>query len=142
MTAPIRIFKVTRIQTPEVTADSFDRPADFSVERHFRDSFGITQSDGDPVEVVARFRGPVAGLVEERLWHESQRLQWLRAEETLFDEALNEPETLIATFRLVNMIEFKRWIKGFGHQAEVLKPEWLRYEMRAELQAAARQYGD
>jgi len=37
--------------------------------------------------------------VEEWLWHESQRLQWLPADETLFEQAPEEPEALMATFR-------------------------------------------
>ena len=138
----IRILKVTRVLAAEPTCEPFERPADFSLEKQFRDSFGITQSGGEPVEVVAKFYGPVVGLVEERLWHESQRLQWLPADETLFEQAPDEPEALIATFRLANMVEFKQWIKGFGDQAEVLRPDWLRSEMRAELLAAARRYGD
>ncbi|MGB2987584.1 MAG: WYL domain-containing protein, partial [Phycisphaerae bacterium] len=84
----------------------------------------------------------VWGLVEERLWHESQRLQWLPADDTLFEQAPDEPEALMATFRLANMVEFKQWIKGFGDQAEVLRPGWLRGEMRVELLAATRRYGE
>ena len=38
------------------------------------------------------------------------------------------------------MVEFKQWIKGFGDQAEVLRPDWLRDEMKTELLAAARRY--
>lgn len=138
----IRMFKVTRVSAVGPTPETFERPADFSLERHFRDSFGITQSDADPVEVVVKFSGPAVGLVEERLWHESQRLEWLPADDTLFEQAPDEPEALIATFRLANMIEFKQWIKGFGAQAEVLRPEWLRREIRDELLAAAGRYRD
>ena len=86
--------------------------------------------------------GTAAALVEERVWHESQKLAWLDAETTLFDEAPDRPEALIATFRLANVVEFKRWVKRFGNQAEVLKPKWLRAELHDELLAAARQYGD
>ena len=136
----VRIFKVTRVLAADATEDSFERPEDFSLERQFRDSFGITQSAGEPVEIVAKFYGPVAGLVEERLWHESQQLEWLPADATLFEQAPNEPEALIATFRLANTVEFKQWIKGFGDQAEVLRPKSLREELRAELLAAARRY--
>ena len=138
----IRIFKVTRIAQAALTTETFDRPAGFSLEQHLRDSFGITQVSGDPVEIEMRFTGPVAALVEERIWHESQRLSWLPAEETLFEEAPDEPEALIATFRLADTVEFKRWVKGFGDRAEVLKPDWLRREMHDELLTAASQYGD
>ena len=138
----VRILKVTRVLAAEATAERFERPAGFSLERQFRDSFGITQSGGEPVEVVAKFYGPVAGLVEERLWHESQELRWLPAADTLFEQAPDEPEALLATFRLANMVEFKQWIKGYGDEAEVLRPDWLRDEMKTELAAAARRYDD
>jgi len=39
------------------------------------------------------------------------------------------------------VVEFKRWIKGFGDQAEVIKPTWLRDELREELLAAAKRHG-
>jgi predicted DNA-binding transcriptional regulator YafY len=136
----LRIFKVTRIQSATATAESFERPGGFSLETHFRDSFGITQTAGTPTEIVAKFTGPAAGLVEERIWHESQQLHWLPADDTLFDEAPDEPEALIATFRLGNVVEFKQWIKTFGNRAEVLKPDWLRQELHDELRAAARLY--
>lgn len=136
----VRILKVTRVLSARQTGESFQRPRDFSLERQFRDSFGITQSEGRPVEVVAKFYGPAAGLVEERLWHESQQLQWTPAEGSLFDESPGEPEALVATFNLANLVEFKQWIKGFGEHAEVMRPAWLREEMKAELLAAARRY--
>lgn len=138
----IRIFKVTRIVQVDLTHESFDRPSDFSLDLQFKDTFGITQIGGDPVEVVVRFTGPVAALVEERIWHESQQLSWLPAEETLFEEAPDEPETLLATFRLADTVELKRWVKGFGDRAEVLKPDWLRSEMQEELLAAAKRHAD
>ncbi len=138
----VRIFKVTRIAAAAATDQPFERPAEFSLDEHFRASFGIFQPSGEPVEVVVRFRGPVAALVEERVWHESQKLEWLPGEETLFESQSGEPEALLASFRLANLIEFKRWLKGYGDMAEVLKPESLRSEMREELLAAAKCYGN
>ncbi len=81
---------------------------------------------------------PRCGLVEERLWHETQKLEWLPSETTLFEEVPDEPDTLLATFRLSEFVELTRWLKGFGEHAEVLKPESLRREMHDELLAAAR----
>ena len=137
----LRIFKVIRITAAVGTDVTFERPADFNLEAHFRDSFGITQTQGEPTEIQVRFTGPVAGLVEERVWHASQQVQWLTGEETLFEPAGTEQEALLATFRLANTVEFKRWLKGFGDQAEVIRPEWLRRELHDELSAAARVYG-
>ena len=136
----LRVFKVTRIREAAALTVRFERPAGFSLEEQFEDSFGITQSDGQPVEVAVKFFGPAGGLVEERLWHQSQQHQRLPSEETLFKESPGDPGALVATFTLTNMVELKQWIKGFGDQAEVLKPDWLRQEMREELLAAAKRY--
>lgn len=135
----VRIFKVPRILAVAASPETFERPKDFRLDDRFRSSFGIFQPSGAPVEVAVAFRGPVASLVEERVWHESQRLQWIPGEETLFERA-PESEVLLATFRLGDLVEFKRWLKGWGDLAEVLRPDWLRKEMRAELTAAADRY--
>lgn len=136
----IRVFKVARVASVEVAAETFERPAGFSLEKTFRDSFGIMKSDGEPIEIVVRFDGPMAALVEEREWHESQKLQWLANGETLFEAQPDEPEALIATFRLSNVVEFKRWILSFGSNAEVVRPDSLRHEIRAELLCAVDRY--
>jgi predicted DNA-binding transcriptional regulator YafY len=137
----IRIFKVTRILSADAMTDSFHRPANFSLEDQFRSSFGIFQASGKAIDISVKFSGGAAAIVEERVWHESQQLSWQPAEETLFEQAQDESETLVATFRLSGVVEFKRWIKGFGDQAEIVKPQWLRDELRDELLAAARQHG-
>ncbi len=136
----LRVFKIARIRQAATTADSFLRPADFCLEDQFKRTFGIVQGDGPTIEVVARFTGPAAALVEERVWHESQQLAWLDADATLFDEAPDEPDALLATFQLDDLVEFKRWILGFGVSAEVLRPDALRRELRDELRATARRY--
>ncbi len=137
----IRIFKVTRILSAEATLDTFERPEGFALEDQFRSSFGIIQANGEPIDISVKFSGGAAVVVEERVWHESQQLSWQPADETLFEQAADEPETLVAAFRLSGVVEFKRWIKGFGDQAEVTSPTWLRAELRDELLAAAARHG-
>lgn len=136
----LRVFKIARIESAAMTSDSFVRPEDFRLERTFRDTFGIVQTAGEPIEIVVKFDGPMAALVEEREWHESQQLAWLTADNSLFESSPEEPETLHATFRLTNVVEFKRWIKSFGEHAEVLRPASLRAELREEHLAAAKRY--
>ena len=145
----IRILKVPRIQAAELTDASFERPVGFSLEHHFRGTFGIVHSGGRVTEVVVRFTGPAAALVEERLWHESQQLERLEPEQTLFDDEpgdgvasdARDGGSLVATFKLSDFVEFKRWLKGFGADAEVLRPAELRREMRTELEEALNLYG-
>lgn len=136
----IRLFKVSRILAASPTDRHFARPTDFDLEGFFRSSFGIYQTDAEPVKIVVQFTGIAASVVEERIWHDSQKLEWLPSEGTLSEQEPPETESLLATFKLAEVIEFKRWLKGFGDQAVVLKPDWLRNEMREELLAAASQY--
>jgi predicted DNA-binding transcriptional regulator YafY len=63
----------------------------------------------------------VARYVKESQWHVSQQLT---------DQ---QDGSLIATFRLDNTEEIKRWILSFGKHATVLQPEEVRSEMRTEL---------
>lgn len=135
----IRVFKIARIVEASVTEETFARPEGFSIESHFRSSFGMMRSGGEIVEIVVRFRGRGAALVEEKLWHESQRLEPPDEEETLFEEAA-ESDGVLATYRLSNVVEFKRWIRSFGDLAEIIKPQWLRAEVAEELRRAAALY--
>ncbi len=135
-----RVFKVARIDAVHATSKTFERPEDFSLETTFRNSFGIMRSDGPLIEIAVRFTGALAALVEEKEWHQSQRLQWLTESEMLFEAQPDTPAALIATFRLSNLVEFKRWVLSFGGSAEVLRPDTLRAEIRDELLAAAGQY--
>lgn len=135
----LRVFKVTRILSARPTSEPFDRPEKFDLSSLFRTGFGIVQSDRDPVQIVVQFNGAAAAMVEERIWHDSQRLGWLPIEPDLFSERETE-DTLIATFHLAEVVEFKRWLKGFGDQAVILNPDWLRQEVQDELLAAAARY--
>jgi predicted DNA-binding transcriptional regulator YafY len=136
----VRIFKVVRICCVEPTNKAF-KPTDIDVRRQFEHSFGIVQGSGEPIRIVVKFTGKAAQLVGERTWHDSQQLQWLEPDATLFEPVSNEPDALVATFCLAETSVFKGWIKGFGQHAEVLEPQSLRHEIRDELLAAARLYG-
>lgn len=130
---------MSRILGVQTTRDHFVRPENFDLKALFHNSFGIVQSNKPPITISVRFCGPAAGVVEERIWHDSQRLQWLPSDRTLFDSTDNR-DALIATFELSELVEFKRWLKGFGDQAVVLSPDWLRTGIRDELLHAANLY--
>lgn len=135
----LRVFKVTRILSALPTTKSFEKPEDFDLASLFRTGFGIVQSNREPIEIAVQFTGAAAAMVEERIWHDSQRLEWMPIEPDLFSERETE-DTLVATFHLAEVVEFKRWLKGFGDQALILKPDWLRTEVHDELLAAAARY--
>jgi len=124
----IRMFKLTRVLEAGATAIRFRRPENFTLEEHFRGSFGIIGSDGDEIEVVVEFAADAAVIVEERQWHPSQKIR------------VASDGKIVASYRLGNLLEFKRWIMGFGPQAVVIRPDSLRREVRQAHAAAAAKY--
>lgn len=108
----LRNFAVVRMQAVTVAARKFEKPADFSPEKHFGKSFGAYVGKGDH-RVIVRFNAEVAGLIKERIWHET-----LETKE-LLDGRLE------FTLRLDSLEEIRRWILGWGEMAEVIEPKEL-----------------
>lgn len=124
----IRVFKIMRILAAKLGAGTFRPPADFSLDEHFGGSFGIMHARGLDCDVVVEFAPEVAILIEERQWHPSQKLQ-------------RRPDgVIVATYRLRDTVEFKRWLLGFGPHAVVRRPAQLRKEICDTLTAAASRY--
>ncbi len=135
-----RMFKVSRIREAHLTQEHFERPESLRLDAFFSGTFGIVSGTYEPTAVEVCFTRAAAAIVQERIWHDSQHFKWLAPEPGLFDDH-PEDRPLMATFELTDVIEFKRWLKGFGDQAEILSPAWLRDQVRGELLDAARKYG-
>lgn len=114
----LRNFAVVRMKAVSVTKTKFEKPADFSPEKHFAKSFGAFVGKGDH-KVVVRFNREVTGLIKERVWHE-----------TLETKDLPDGR-LEFTLRLDSLEEIRRWILGWGTMAEVIEPKELIDEVRA-----------
>jgi predicted DNA-binding transcriptional regulator YafY len=114
----LRIFAVERMRTVELTRSRFDVPESFNAERYLEDAWGILR--GDLVTVKVIFARSLARYIRERLWHPSQKLRDL-------------PDgRLEMTLEIADTLEVRRWILGYGVQAEVIAPEGLREALRAE----------
>jgi predicted DNA-binding transcriptional regulator YafY len=122
----IRVFAVDRIKAFRVTSETFQRPAEFSGGEFMKTSFGVFQ--GRPTRVLIRFSAAVAGYVREKQWHESQ---------VLTD---NPDGTVDLEMEVAGIREIKLWVLGWGAQAEVLAPEALRREIKAEIRAMNKRY--
>lgn len=121
----VRVFAVERVREVAVLARHFEPPRDFDARQYLDKAWGIIQGDLVMVRVV--FAPPLARYVKERLWHPSQRLRDL-------------PDGRVElTLRVADTLEVRRWILGFGTQAEVLEPEALRDALRTEAEALTRQ---
>jgi predicted DNA-binding transcriptional regulator YafY len=119
----LRIFAAERLRAVTVLATRFTRPASFDAERYLQQSWGILRGDLVTVRVV--FSPGVAKYIAERLWHPSQKLRPL-------------PDgRLEVTLEVADTLEVRRWILGYGVQAEVMEPASLREALRAEAEALA-----
>jgi predicted DNA-binding transcriptional regulator YafY len=118
-----RIFAVERIRALEVLRARFEPPAGFDVDAYLDGALGIIQ--GEIVRVRVVFARELARYIRERLWHPTQRVRDL------------EDGRLELTLRVADTLEVRRWLLGFGVQAEVVEPAALREAIRGEAAALA-----
>jgi predicted DNA-binding transcriptional regulator YafY len=123
----LRHFKVDRIDEAAVSDFPFHMPADFKLDAHLANSFGVFRGD-DQITVKIKFLPPVARYVSESKWHESQKL------------APQKDGSLLAEFRLSHTEEIKRWLLSFGQHAIVLEPPSLQKETVVELESQLKHY--
>ena len=125
----VRTFKVERIRSAELTAETFSVPEDIVSElvTKLSSSWSVVFTD-DVHEVAVDFTSAVADRVAETQWHPSQKLQ-----------ALPDGGVRL-TVRLPHLMEFIPWIRTWGPEALVVEPESLRDEVADSLIAAADRY--
>ena len=96
------------------------RPAGGEIQRLFRNSFQIWQSENAELEqIVLRFSGRAAQLVRERNWHSSQQIQELADGNLELSLTLNSLEEIVP------------WILSWGKDCEVVSPVKLRRKVRS-----------
>jgi proteasome accessory factor B len=114
----VRIFAVERVRAVTPLRRGFEPPRDFRPAEYLDKAWGILQGDLVTVRVV--FAKALARYIAERLWHPSQKLREL-------------PDGRVElTLRVADTLEVRRWILGFGTQAEVTDPATLREALQRE----------
>jgi predicted DNA-binding transcriptional regulator YafY len=114
----LRTFAVERIQSAKLTNRRLEIPPDFDFDEFQKTAFNVIW--GEPQEVEIRFSAFQAPYIRERAWHPSQQIE-------------NESDgSIILTLHVADLDEVKRWLIGFGADADVVKPQELRNEIRCE----------
>jgi predicted DNA-binding transcriptional regulator YafY len=108
----LRTFALPRMRDIRLTSKSFHRPADFSISKILRGSFGA-HSGKKKHHIKLRFDPFAARLVAERTWHESQRIHAKR------------DGSIVLELDLAGLEEIERWILSWGSHACVLAPTEL-----------------
>ena len=122
----VRIFALDRIKMLHMTKDDFEVPEEFNLEEFMRPSFGVFM--GEPIRVKVWFHPDVAGYIMEKIWHESQEI------------GQQDDGSIIFKAEVAGTEEIKFWIMNWGSKAEVLAPESLREEIRAEAEVMIDRY--
>ena len=94
------------------------------MDEYLEGAWGIIR--GDIVTVKVLFARSLARYIRDRLWHPTQKFREL------------DSGRLEMTLRVADTLEVRRWILGFGSEAEVLEPAALREALRRDAEALAR----
>ena len=115
----VRTFAVERIAGVTSTNHRFQIRDDFDFEAFQRTAFPV--HGGEPQLVRIRFSRDQAPYVMERHWHDSQNF------------IPQDDGSVIMELQIGSLWEVKRWLIGWGADAEVLTPVELLDEVRAEI---------
>jgi predicted DNA-binding transcriptional regulator YafY len=122
-------FGLDRVEGVELQSARFTPASDFSSDRFFAHSIGITELDAEPQSVVLHCSPLQARYVASQPVHASQRL-----------EALPDGRTALH-LRVLLTYELVEWILGAGPAVEVVEPPALRDRVRDALKKALAVYG-
>ena len=118
-----RIFAIERIRELKMLTMRFTVRPGFNAEEYLKHAWGIIKGEIVPVKVI--FSRSIARYIRDRLWHQSQEFR------DLLDGRLE------MKLRVADTLEVRRWILGYGVQAEVMEPAALREALRGEAEALA-----
>lgn len=112
-------YSLDRIQDISLTDDTFLFPEDFNGEQYFHDSFGIiVQEELQAENVLLRVRPDKAQYFETLPLHHSQHIE------------KTESDHIVFGYYLRPTFDFIQEILSHGADVEVLKPQWLREELK------------
>lgn len=125
----VRTFKIERIEEAEMLDEVFQRKADARLEDAIANSWGIVWADDEQWEEVhLKFSPAVASRVREATWHPSQRV------------FPSQDGSCSVVMRLPSLVEIVPWVRSWGPDVQVIKPEALRELIAREAVAVAQLY--
>ena len=122
-----RIYLMDQVKRLEVVENSvFKRPPDFSMKDVFGNAWGIWNMDDKDLASLETVRLKVEKGVAERFkavsFHDSQKVKMLPGEEAE------------VTFQVAGAKEMIPWLMSWGPALELLEPEWLKEDLKKNLQ--------
>lgn len=119
-------FSVHRIQNIQILKDKTSKELSDVVNK--QDKFGLI-SENEPFKVILKFTNPHAiTYVADRIWSSDQKLEF------------NEDGSLTLSFTTDSYYETFTFALSFGRGVEVVSPEVLRQEVKAEIKEMKKIY--
>jgi len=115
----IRLLAVERINDVNPAGKTFTYPHDFDPDEKLKDAFGLVYDD--PLDLEIWFSANQARYIRERIWAIDQQI---------VDQ---DDGSIILKMKTSGRYEIKRWVLGYGSEAEVLRPEELREEIKEDI---------
>lgn len=122
----ISVQRIERVEKPLIKKNIPYPKPNVDIEKALSDPFGIVR-DKKEFDAVVKLSDWQGYYEKEKLWPESVKI------ERVDDHWLFKVHTC-GTYWL------KRWIMSLGTEAELLEPEWLRDEIREEIESMATIY--
>lgn len=123
----IRTFALSRAQAVQTTAQTFERPTDFSIQEFLAGSFAAFQAQ--KIETVKlRLDEFAARLAAERRWHSSQKI------------TRQADGSSLLTLKVGIAPDLENWILSWGEHATVLEPASLVKNITGKLRTMAKHY--
>ncbi len=119
-------FRLDRIRMAVVASARFEPPADFDGARFFAEAFDVYRS-GPLIDVEAEVAPRIVPFLQARRWHPSQRLR-------------RTGEGARLSLRVRDTPELRAWLKAFGSDLLVLRPEALGRALRADAERMLLRY--
>ena len=113
----IRTFKIERIESAELTPETYTIPPDFDANEFFGSSWGIVVEGEVKTVRLKIIDREIMRIMGETIWHPSQVLE------------RQKDGSMIMTLSVTDTVDLFSWILGWGEKVEVLEPEELRKEV-------------
>jgi predicted DNA-binding transcriptional regulator YafY len=110
-----------------VCPETYKIPANFNAVDSINSAWGFV-AEGELITVKLHFKSNVSKMVLSTVWHPSQRFE------------IQNDDSIIATFKVRNIADFRKWVLSWGNDVEVLEPEAFREGIVDLLKALLDQY--
>ncbi len=125
----VRMFRIDRVSNAVITDKIYKTDKLPVWEEKLKNAWNVWCGDKNPVDVVLRFSSRVSRRVKETVWHSSQIIN-------------DQPDgSVLASYKITEPEEMLPWIRGWGSDVEVVKPENLRLTLIEEVKKMKKIYG-